>query len=76
MEKIIIRLAPVTKKNSQRIIYRGKRPMILPSEKYEEYERDAGWFIRPLGIDYPVNIRCLYYMATRCIVGIKVTWRA
>lgn len=70
MEKMVIKLAPVTKKNSQRIVYRGRRPLILPSEKYEQYEHDAGWFIRPLGIDYAVNIRCLYYMATRRIVDL------
>jgi Holliday junction resolvase RusA-like endonuclease len=65
MEKIIIRLSPVTKKNSQRIVYRGKHPFILPSAKYEQYEKDAGWFIKPLHIDYPVNVKCLYYMPTR-----------
>ena len=70
MLKIIISLSPVTKKNSQRIVYRGKHPIILPSEKYEQYERDAGWFIKPLGIDYPVNVKCLYYMPTKRIVDL------
>ena len=65
MEKMVINLVPVTKKNSQQIVYRGNHPIIIPSKKYREYEKDAGWFIKPLGIDYPVNVRCLYYMPTK-----------
>lgn len=65
MHKITINVAPVTKKNSQRIVYKGNRPIILPSAKYAEYEKDAGWFVKPLGIDYPVNVKCVYYMPTK-----------
>ena len=43
--KFTIPLPPITKKNSQRIVNRGGRPMILPSEKYKEYEESALWFI-------------------------------
>ena len=61
-------LPPVTKKNSQRIIInsRTKRPMILPSAKYENYEKEAKKFIRPPDepISTPVNVRCIYYMPT------------
>ena len=68
-----IPLCPVTKKNSQRIIQRympskGKSvPVIIPSAKYVEYEKAAGYFIRPKGIkiNYPVNIEAKYYMPTR-----------
>ena len=70
IQKLVINLVPVTKKNSQRIVYKAGRPIILPSLKYKEYEEAAGWFIRPLGIDYPVNIRCLYHMPTRRIVDL------
>ena len=70
MIKFTISLSPVTKKNSQRIVYQGRHPIILPSEKYEQYECDAGWFIKPLGIDYPVNVQCLYYMPTKRIVDL------
>lgn len=70
MIKLTINLPPITKKNSQRIAYRGNKPIILPSERYKQYESDAGWFIKPLGIDYPVNIRCLYYMPTKRIVDL------
>lgn len=62
--KFTVPLPPVTKKNSQRIIMRGGRPMILPSEKYKEYESAALWFIpkRGIPIDFPVNVKCVFYM--------------
>lgn len=70
---IVIPLCPITKKNSQRIIQRympskGKSvPIIIPSKKYEAYEKMCGHFVKPKGIhiDYPVNVKCLYYMPTR-----------
>lgn len=65
--KLIIKLPPVTKKNSQQILINHKtgKPFIAPSKKYREYERDAGFFLRPLEIDYPVNIKAVYYMPSR-----------
>lgn len=69
MEKIkfTIYLEPRTKKNSSQIIInpRTNRPMIIPSKKYKEYEEEAGWFVKATGIDYPVNVKCLFYMKTR-----------
>ena len=64
--KFTIPLAPVTKKNSQRIIIRGGKPSILPSAKYKEYESIALWYIPKRGtpIDFPVNIKCTFYMPT------------
>lgn len=65
---IIIPITPITKKNSQRIVVRGRRPMILPSEQYVRYEREAGWFLKQyagLSITEPVNVKCLFYMPTR-----------
>lgn len=61
----VIMLAPVTKKNSQRMVSRGGRVIPIPSKAYSEYEKAAGWYLKPLGIDYPVNIKALYYMPTR-----------
>ena len=61
---IEIPLNPITKKNSQQIIYRNGKPCIIPSKRYKQYENNALVFLRPLGIDYPVNIRCLFYMET------------
>lgn len=68
---ITIPLPPVTKKNSQQIVTRkvnGKSvPMIIPSKKYKEYEKSCGYFIKPKGIkiNYPVNVKAVYYMPTR-----------
>ena len=61
----MIPLNPMTKKNSQKIITnpKTKRPMIVQSDKFRQYERDAGWFLRTPAkpIDYPVNVRVIFY---------------
>ena len=62
--------APVSKKNSQRIVTNHKtgRPFIIQSQQYEDYENYASYFLRPKPkkpIDYPVTVRCIYYMPTR-----------
>lgn len=62
--------APVSKKNSQRIVTNrvtGK-PFIIQSQQYTEYEATASYFLRPKPpkpIDYPVTVKCLFYMPTR-----------
>lgn len=65
--KFTVPVAPITKKNSQRIVKIGNRPCIMPSEKYKEYESAALWFITKRGvpIDFPVNVTCVFYMPTR-----------
>ena len=65
--KFTIELKPVTKKNSQRIVICGKYPRILPSNAYEKYEKDCKPYMPNVEnpIDYPVNIKATYYMATR-----------
>ena len=68
--KLTIKLPPVTKKNSMQIVGNGKKPMLLPSAQYRRYERDAGWFLKPLAISEPVNIRALYFMPARRKVDI------
>lgn len=63
-----IGIAPVTKKNSQQIIYnrRTGRPMVIPSKKYLQYEKDAKWFLPAAeAIEEPVNIKAVFYMPTR-----------
>lgn len=68
MIQITIPGNPITKKNSQRIIRLGNgRTLIKPSEKFEEYQEAAGWYIHQklFLIDTPVNVKCLYYMKTR-----------
>ena len=63
--RFVIPNRPITKKNSQRIVLAGKFPKIVPSAAYTQYEKDAGWFLKPLGIDSPVNVKCVYFMPTR-----------
>ena len=62
---------PVTKKNSQRILYKftkfgRKTPFIAPSKAYGDYETDCLRQIkRPHSpISARVNVRCVYYMKT------------
>lgn len=71
MIKITVPLAPITKKNSMRIVRNrktGKR-RIMPSQQYMDYEAEAVWHCkrarvqRP--IDEPVEVKCLFYMPTR-----------
>lgn len=59
---------PITKKNSQRLVYAKGRIIPLPSSAYKIYEEAA---LRQLNyqyagepIDYPVNLSCVYYMKT------------
>ena len=79
MIKFTIPLPPVTKKNSQQIKYRWGRdrytyqktriPYIAPSEAFENYEAAALWYVPKIyntnPINYPVNVKCLFYMPTK-----------
>lgn len=59
---------PRTKKNSQQIHVRGSRRWIAPSEAYRQYAADCALRIPSaarLHIDWPVNVQCVYHMATR-----------
>lgn len=63
-----IPLNPVTKKNSQRLVFNKKtgKPFVLPSEKYQKYERDAQFFVpNGISISYGVSVKCLFYMSTK-----------
>ena len=67
--RIVIELVPRTKKNSQRILTnrRTGRSFVAPSEAYKLFEAAAGAYIKRPNepIDYPVNVKCIYYMPTR-----------
>lgn len=63
--KFTIPIEPRTKKNNQRIVIAGSRPMIIPSKAYEEFEEAALWYIERIGIDYPVNVKAHFYMKTK-----------
>lgn len=59
---------PRTKKNSQRIHSRGSRHWVAPSEAYRTYAGACSFMIPSkmrLHIDKPVNVQCVYHMATR-----------
>lgn len=69
--KFTIPLAPRTKKNSQRLIRtKNGRIIPIPSKAYENYEKQAGWFLKPLKISTAVNVKCLFYMDTHRIVDL------
>ena len=62
---------PVTKKNSSRIV-RSKtgRLFLLPSTQYQAFEKEVLPTLNRVKnkfgvINYPVNIECVFYMATK-----------
>lgn len=61
--QVTIPIEPKTKKNHQRILKNHKtgKNFIAQGSEYKQYENKALWFLRPLGIDYPVNIQCVFY---------------
>lgn len=59
---------PRTKKNSQQIRRRGSRRWVAPSAAYRRYAAESVLRIPSaarLHIDHPVNVQCVYHMATR-----------
>lgn len=55
-----------SKKNSQVIAInkRTGRPFVMPSKQFKEFEKKCKDYLPKLHIDYPVNIKCLFYMGT------------
>lgn len=65
--RFVIPIAPVTKKNHQQIQVnrRTGRPFVMPSKQYIAYEQQASLYIpKGIYINYPVNVKCLFYMST------------
>lgn len=64
--KITIPVVPRSKKNSQQIIInpRTKRPMIIQSKLYANYERECGKFLKEYksSIDYNINLKIEFYV--------------
>lgn len=64
--KITIPVVPRSKKNSQQIIInpRTKRPMIIQSKLYVNFERECGKFLKEYksNIDYSVNLKVKFYV--------------
>jgi Holliday junction resolvase RusA-like endonuclease len=65
-------LIPVTKKNNQRMFksYRTGKSFPVQSKRYLEYEREADWYLPRLDINYPINLKAIYYIEARRIVDI------
>lgn len=68
--RYVIPLSPITKKNSMRIVQnrKTKRPYLLPSRQYKEYEAAAALHLTPRPprpIECELNVKCLFYMPTR-----------
>ena len=73
--KFVIKAAPVTKKNSMkpRLDRNGRFLGMMQSDAYRRYEEECMLVIPGqfrTGIDYPVNVKAIYYMPTRRIVDI------
>lgn len=70
--KLTLPLTPISKKNSQQILINNRtgKPFIAPSQNYKIYERDCMYFLNRCTkpIDYPINLKCVFYMPTnrRC----------
>lgn len=60
-----INVEPRTKKNSSRIIVAGNKKMLIPSKAYLEFEKNCKYFLKPLKIDFPINLECKFYMKTK-----------
>lgn len=65
-----IPIPPVTKKNHGRIVMCGRYPKLLPSEAYERYSKAVIPLLQAVRrttgtIDYPVNLKCVFYLDKR-----------
>lgn len=70
MIKFTLPIKPVSKKNHGRIVMIGGYSKLLPSEQYERFEKEAlPYFVMVKNksgvIDYPVNIKCVFFTDAR-----------
>ena len=72
MIEITIPGNPATKKNSSEIHINSKtgQRFVAPSTRFKEYQDMALWFVPRMEIDYPVNIKCVYYRETKARVDL------
>lgn len=66
--KFTINVTPRSKKNHSQIIMCKGRPILIPSKQYKQFENECLKVIPSQyrqKIDYPVNIKALFYMDTR-----------
>lgn len=70
IQKYIISLPPITKKNSQQILTnrRTGKPFIAPSSAYKRYEQQAMWYLTPkpkTPLAGRYRVAAVFYMPTR-----------
>ena len=70
MIEFTIPVRPATKKNSGQIVMRGKYPVLLPSKQYLAFEKECLPYLNHVKqaagiINYPVNVKCLFYTETK-----------
>lgn len=70
IQKYIISLPPITKKNSQQILtnQRTGKPFIAPSRQYKKYEQTAMWYLTPkpkAPLSGRYRVATVFYMPTR-----------
>ena len=68
--KMVIYGNPATKKNSMQIYKNNRtgRPFLTQSKRYKDYARDCAMQITgkyKQAIDYPINLKCVYYRQTK-----------
>lgn len=61
---------PATKKNSMQIFKNSRtgQPFLTQSKRYKDYARDCKKQITgkcQLKVDYPINLKCVYYRQTK-----------
>lgn len=66
---IVLPGRPITKKNSQQIIYnrRTKKRQVVQSEYYQAYEEACLWYLKKYRVRYtgPVQVTARYWMPNR-----------
>lgn len=64
---ITLKGRPATKKNSGRIVYRNRKPIIIPSEAYKNYEDACMWQLagKKLHISGIIVVECKYYLPNK-----------
>ena len=68
--KLVLYGNPATKKNSMQIFKNSRtgQPFLTQSKRYKDYARDCGRQITgkyKKKIDYPINLKCVYYRKTK-----------
>lgn len=68
--KLVLYGNPATKKNSMQIFKNSRtgQPFLTQSKRYKDYARDCGSQITgkyKKKIEYPINLKCVYYRKTK-----------